>query len=134
MALDWGPVPEDATYLGTPMGGEFVRLTRQDILLDGNLTLPAYHMEIYAAGSKGAAYGEERYGALLFSGFGLYVPPAQTHAPFSESYEVPTVQFVLENGWVNSDVLHVRMKPKAQDPDDRYIGLILPLNLSEDAQ
>lgn len=78
VASDRVQVPDNATYLGNQMGGDFVALERHDIRADNGRMLPAFRIQIYAAMSNGAPYGMERRGMTTFDGYGLYVPPART--------------------------------------------------------
>lgn len=129
-------IPDDAVYLGTDMGGEFVVLERQDIRLENGKLLPAFHIEIYAAYSRGKPYGVDRIGALLYSAPGIFVPSefAIRMQPF-EAYEPPSIDYILgrqegeNNAGVNSDILWIRLKPRSEDPHGKYVGMIMPLNL-----
>jgi hypothetical protein len=129
-------VPDEAVYLGTDMGGEFVVLRRQDVRLETGKVMPAFHLEIYRAWSGGDAYGVNRIGRLIYSGLGLYVPPQSLVDEIGkEAFEPPSIDHIFSNdgdifnGWVNSDIFWVRAKPYSQDPEAKFIGKIIPLNL-----
>ncbi|HHL2459776.1 TPA: hypothetical protein ACQ30S_004110 [Yersinia enterocolitica] len=129
-------VPDDAVYLGTDMGGEFVTLKRQDIQLENGKTLPAFYISIYRAGSDGKAYGIDRIGSLVYSGLGLYVPPKVMIGDLNrEIYEPPSISYIFgkqegeNNAGVNSDILWISLKPRSEDSQGKYVGMIMPLNL-----
>ena len=130
MALDTMIVPENAVYLGTDMGGDFVVLKRQDIRVDGDKVLPAFNLSIYWAASNGKAYGEERIGGLTFSGIGLYVPPESLYETSEyERYDPPSIDFIIKNGWVNSDILYFQLKSHPVNPYGEHTAMIMPIKL-----
>ncbi len=129
-------IPDEAVYLGTDMGGEFVVLRRQDIRMDTGRVLPAFHLEIYRAWSGGDDYGVKRIGRLIYSGPGLYVPPQALIDEIGDAaHEPPSIEHILYNdgnifnSWVNSDIFWIATKPYSEDPDRKYIGKIVPLKL-----
>lgn len=126
MANDIVQVPEQATYLGTPMGGDFVLLERQDIQTDGGRRLPAFRMQIFGATSTGAPYGSERAGVLVFDGYGLYVPAGGEAA----QAEPPPVTEILAQAWVNNATVYWRTQPFEVDPDGSSVALIVPLHVT----
>jgi hypothetical protein len=123
VASDRVQVPDNATYLGNQMGGNFVVLERHDIRADNGRLLPAFRIQIYAAMSTGAPYGTERRGMTTFDGYGLYVPPSTdpTAAP-------PDIPEILAQGWVNNNILYWRTQPFEVDPDGHSIAMMIPLH------
>lgn len=135
-AQDDAIIPPDAVYLGTDMGGEFVRLARRDIVLEDGRILPAFDLEIYAAYSTGADYGTERIGALVYTGLGIYVPPQDTlHGLVHERYDPPSVAYILgthdspPNATVNNDILYVQLPHQPGDPVESYVAMVMPVPL-----
>jgi hypothetical protein len=80
-------VPDNVTYLGNQMGGNFVVLERHDIRADNGRLLPAFRIQLYRTTSTGAPYGTEREGLLTFDGYGLYVRPQ--HGPHGAAAGYP---------------------------------------------
>lgn len=129
-------VPDEAVYLGTDMGGEFVILRRQDIRLETGKVLPAFRLEIYRAWSNGEDYGIERIGRLLYSGAGLYVPPQALIDDIGDAaYEPPSIDFILgeregeNNSGVSSDVFFIHLRHRSEERWREYIAHIVPLNV-----
>lgn len=126
MANESVQVPDQAVYLGTPMGGDFVVLERQMLRMDGGRELPAFRLQIFGATSSGAPYGAERSGVEVFDGYGLYVPPEA--GPASALAEPPAVSVILASGWVNNGIVHWRTLPFEADPEGKSIAMIVPLH------
>ena len=116
-------VPDNVTYLGNQMGGNFVVLERHDIRTDAGGLLPAFRIQIYRAMSTGASYGTERDGLLTFDGYGLYVPPSTD--PTATPPDIPEI---LAQGWVNNNILYWRTQPFEVDPDGHSIAMVIPLH------
>lgn len=130
-AQDRVTIPDEAVYLGTEMGGEFVVLRRQDIRTSDGKILPAFYIELYRASSKGKAYGVDRIGRHIFSGMGLYVPPERVYET-TDDYTPPSVDFILKNGWVNSDTLYFQPEPHPGDTYGEFTAMIIPVNLDKE--
>lgn len=124
-------IPDEAVYLGTEMGGAFVVLRRQDVRTGDGRILPAFYMELYWAGSNGKAYGVDRVGGHIFSGMGLYVPSERVYETTND-YTPPSVDFILKNGWVNSDTLYFQPEPHPDDPYGEFTAMIMPVTLEEE--
>jgi hypothetical protein len=129
-------IPDEAVYLGTDMGGEFVVLRRQDIQLDTGRILPAFHIEMYWAGAKGKPYGIDRIGGHIYTGLGLYVPPQALVDEIGEAaFEPPHIDFIFgehegePRSGVSSDVFFIHLKSRRVEGWRNYIGHIVPLNL-----
>lgn len=131
-------VPAEATYLGTPEGGDFVVLRRRDLQIDDRV-LPAFEMHLYGAVSSGGPYGAEKSGYPDFSGLGLYVPPDILIGQAREIYEPPSLDYVFgttdgePNAWVDGGMVHIRLRSMADDPGGLYIASIMPVRLPETA-
>jgi hypothetical protein len=133
----WGeevPIPPDAVYLGTDMGGDFVKLEEVQITLESGALLPAYNMEIYAAFSNGGHYGAERIGGFTFRGIGLYVPPDLIAAQ-DNAYAPPSVSYILgldggpPQASVNNGIIWVSLPHEPDTPEGFWLARIIPLNL-----
>lgn len=124
-----GPVPDEAVYLGTDMGGAFVIIERKDIALEDGKMLPAFHIEMYWAASTGKPYGVERIGGHIFTGLGLYIPAENSRIGSPGPYEPPEVDVILRNGWVNSEVIYFQPERHLDDLYGRYTAMILPIVL-----
>lgn len=132
MANDVMQVPDQAVYLGTPMGGDFVVLERHNLQIEGGRTLPAFRMQIFGATSSGGPYGSERTGHLVFDGYGLYVPPeTETGTASPGTAEPPPISEFLSEAWVNNAVVHWRTQPFSVDPEGKSIALIVPLHFPQ---
>lgn len=123
LAGDRVQVPDDATYLGNTMGGDFVVLERKDLRVQAGRLLPAFRIQIYAATSTGAPYGTERGGRLTFDGYGLYVPPSTDPTAMP-----PDISEILAQGWVNNNILYWRTQPYEIDPEGNAIAMVIPLH------
>ncbi len=123
VASDRVQVPDNATYLGNQMGGDFVALERHDIRTDAGGMLPAFRIQIFAAMSTGAPYGTERRGMTAFDGYGLYVPPSTDPAAMP-----PDIPEILAQGLVNNNILYWRTQPFEVDPDGHSIAMVIPLH------
>jgi hypothetical protein len=93
---DATPVPPEAIYLGTDMGGDFVTLSRVDLTYPQGRVVPAYRMQIIGAWANAKNYGAERVGGEVFKGIGIYVPPEFSRGR-PEAYTPPDPAIVLRD-------------------------------------
>jgi hypothetical protein len=136
---DATPVPPEAVYLGTDMGGDFVTLSRIDLRDGEGRMVPAYRMQIIGAWANRRNYGEERVGREAFKGIGIYVPPAQLRGR-PEAYTLPDPAIVLRDAseqakardtrrfhaWVNGDVLWIALPHEPGDREWNWLAMVIP--------
>jgi hypothetical protein len=136
---DATPIPPEAVYLGTDMGGYFVTLSRVDLTDPEGLVVPAYRMQIFAAWANRKSYGAERVGGEVFKGIGIYVPPEGSRGR-PEAYTPPDPALVLRQASefgtnpdqrrfgasVNGNVLWIELPHEPSDDKRQWLAMVIP--------